>query len=168
MLHRFHYSCSSETFLPNSSPANSTTGLGGGGGYLSLFWAHGLPVGHGAMVTWCPLQHSVPTVPSLLPLTPSPLPGSSGHRAMNGESRSWLLPPATGHQGCAPGESAENSWFSALHPPDESELLVQLPDKMRLDIAIDVNYNIVSKVALFQVPWQRMSCPAACLPTGTG
>lgn len=34
---------------------------------------------------------------------------------------------------------------------DESELLVQLPDKMRLDIAIDVNYNIVSKVALFQV-----------------
>ncbi|XP_023790700.1 LOW QUALITY PROTEIN: cyclic nucleotide-gated cation channel beta-1 [Cyanistes caeruleus] len=33
---------------------------------------------------------------------------------------------------------------------DESELLVQLPDKMRLDIAIDVNYNIVSKVALFQ------------------
>lgn len=35
---------------------------------------------------------------------------------------------------------------------DESELLVQLPDKMSLDIAIDVNYNIVSKVALFQVP----------------
>ncbi|XP_010002693.1 PREDICTED: cyclic nucleotide-gated cation channel beta-1 [Chaetura pelagica] len=33
---------------------------------------------------------------------------------------------------------------------DESELLVQLPDKMRLDIAIEVNYNIVSKVALFQ------------------
>ncbi|XP_064314241.1 cyclic nucleotide-gated cation channel beta-1 [Phalacrocorax carbo] len=33
---------------------------------------------------------------------------------------------------------------------DESELLVQLPDKMRLDMAIDVNYNIVSKVALFQ------------------
>ncbi|XP_062442827.1 cyclic nucleotide-gated cation channel beta-1 [Rhea pennata] len=33
---------------------------------------------------------------------------------------------------------------------DESELLVQLPDKMRLDIAIDVNYKIVSKVALFQ------------------
>lgn len=39
-----------------------------------------------------------------------------------------------------------------LCPTDESELLVQLPDKMRLDIAIDVNYNIVSKVALFQVP----------------
>lgn len=33
---------------------------------------------------------------------------------------------------------------------DESELMVQLPDKMRLDIAVDVNYNIVSKVALFQ------------------
>ncbi|XP_077687539.1 cyclic nucleotide-gated channel beta-1 [Eretmochelys imbricata] len=33
---------------------------------------------------------------------------------------------------------------------DESELMGQLPDKMRLDIAIDVNYNIVSKVALFQ------------------
>lgn len=34
---------------------------------------------------------------------------------------------------------------------DESELMVQLPDKMRLDLAIDVNYDIVSKVALFQV-----------------
>ncbi|XP_056381336.1 cyclic nucleotide-gated cation channel beta-1 isoform X2 [Hyla sarda] len=33
---------------------------------------------------------------------------------------------------------------------DESELMVQLPDKMRLDLAIDVNYNIVSKVVLFQ------------------
>ncbi|EMP32537.1 Cyclic nucleotide-gated cation channel beta-1 [Chelonia mydas] len=33
---------------------------------------------------------------------------------------------------------------------DESELMGQLPDKMRLDIAIDVNYDIVSKVALFQ------------------
>ncbi|KAJ4937449.1 hypothetical protein JOQ06_002084 [Pogonophryne albipinna] len=33
---------------------------------------------------------------------------------------------------------------------DEQELLTQLPDKMRLDIAIDVNYSIVSKVALFQ------------------
>lgn len=30
---------------------------------------------------------------------------------------------------------------------------MQLPDKMRLDIAIEVNYNIVSKVALFQVRW---------------
>uniref|UniRef100_A0A8C2G1K5 Cyclic nucleotide gated channel subunit beta 1a n=1 Tax=Cyprinus carpio TaxID=7962 RepID=A0A8C2G1K5_CYPCA len=30
------------------------------------------------------------------------------------------------------------------------ELLIQLPDKMRLDIAADVNYSIVSKVALFQ------------------
>ncbi|KAL2093826.1 hypothetical protein ACEWY4_011138 [Coilia grayii] len=33
---------------------------------------------------------------------------------------------------------------------DEQQLLVQLPDKMRLDIAVDVNYSIVSKVALFQ------------------
>ncbi|XP_041843526.1 cyclic nucleotide-gated cation channel beta-3 [Melanotaenia boesemani] len=33
---------------------------------------------------------------------------------------------------------------------DEQELLVQLPAKMRLDIAVDVNYTIVSKVALFQ------------------
>ncbi|XP_046721282.1 cyclic nucleotide-gated cation channel beta-1 isoform X2 [Silurus meridionalis] len=33
---------------------------------------------------------------------------------------------------------------------DEQELLIQLPDKMRLDIAVDVNYTIVSKVALFQ------------------
>ncbi|KAF0041466.1 hypothetical protein F2P81_007364 [Scophthalmus maximus] len=32
----------------------------------------------------------------------------------------------------------------------EQELLTQLPDKMRLDIAIDVNYSIVSKVPLFQ------------------
>ncbi|KAG9474741.1 hypothetical protein GDO78_003285 [Eleutherodactylus coqui] len=33
---------------------------------------------------------------------------------------------------------------------DDSELMVQLPDKMRLDLAIDINYNIVSKVGLFQ------------------
>ncbi|XP_015257930.1 PREDICTED: cyclic nucleotide-gated cation channel beta-1 [Cyprinodon variegatus] len=33
---------------------------------------------------------------------------------------------------------------------DEQELLIQLPAKMRLDIAVDVNYSIVSKVALFQ------------------
>uniref|UniRef100_H3AAZ8 Cyclic nucleotide gated channel subunit beta 1 n=1 Tax=Latimeria chalumnae TaxID=7897 RepID=H3AAZ8_LATCH len=33
---------------------------------------------------------------------------------------------------------------------DESELMIQLPDKMRLALAIDVNYNIVSKVTLFQ------------------
>ncbi|KAE8293757.1 Cyclic nucleotide-gated cation channel beta-1 Cyclic nucleotide-gated cation channel 4 [Larimichthys crocea] len=33
---------------------------------------------------------------------------------------------------------------------DEQELLIQLPAKMRLDIAVDVNYAIVSKVALFQ------------------
>ncbi|XP_077418884.1 cyclic nucleotide-gated channel beta-3 isoform X3 [Vanacampus margaritifer] len=33
---------------------------------------------------------------------------------------------------------------------DEQELLLQLPAKMRLDMAVDVNYSIVSKVALFQ------------------
>eukprot|EP00063_Salmo_salar_P006903 XP_013981738.1 PREDICTED: cyclic nucleotide-gated cation channel beta-1-like isoform X3 [Salmo salar] len=33
---------------------------------------------------------------------------------------------------------------------DEQELLIQLPDKMRMDMAVDVNYSIVSKVALFQ------------------
>ncbi|XP_076879068.1 cyclic nucleotide-gated channel beta-1 [Brachyhypopomus gauderio] len=33
---------------------------------------------------------------------------------------------------------------------DEQELLVQLPDKMRMDIAVDVNYSIVSKVPLFE------------------
>ncbi|KAI4885971.1 hypothetical protein NFI96_033062 [Prochilodus magdalenae] len=33
---------------------------------------------------------------------------------------------------------------------DEEELLAQLPDKMRLDIAVDVNYSIVSKVPLFE------------------
>ncbi|KAI5617275.1 cyclic nucleotide-gated cation channel beta-1 isoform X10, partial [Silurus asotus] len=33
---------------------------------------------------------------------------------------------------------------------DEDELLMQLPDKMRLDIAVDVNYSIVSKVPLFE------------------
>nr|ANV21130.1 cGMP-gated cation channel beta-X [Mordacia mordax] len=33
---------------------------------------------------------------------------------------------------------------------DESELLDKLPTKMRLDIAIDVNYDIVSKVDLFK------------------
>ncbi|XP_032375216.1 cyclic nucleotide-gated cation channel beta-1 isoform X2 [Etheostoma spectabile] len=33
---------------------------------------------------------------------------------------------------------------------DEQELLVQLPTKMRLDMAVDVNYSIISKVALFQ------------------
>lgn len=37
--------------------------------------------------------------------------------------------------------------------------MVQLPDKMRLDLAIDVNYDIVSKVALFQVPPQVPSGP---------
>ncbi|XP_077145094.1 cyclic nucleotide-gated channel beta-1 [Ranitomeya variabilis] len=41
---------------------------------------------------------------------------------------------------------------------DESELMVQLPDKMRLDLAIDVNYNIVSKVVLFQGCDRQMIC----------
>ncbi|KAJ0056667.1 hypothetical protein NL108_012033, partial [Boleophthalmus pectinirostris] len=39
---------------------------------------------------------------------------------------------------------------------DEQELLIQLPEKMRMDIAVDVNYNIVSKVALFQGCDQQM------------
>ncbi|KAM9754591.1 uncharacterized protein ACNS7B_007482 isoform 2-T2 [Menidia menidia] len=39
---------------------------------------------------------------------------------------------------------------------DEQELLTQLPDKMRLDIAVDVNYSIVSKVPLFQGCDQQM------------
>lgn len=58
--------------------------------------------------------------------------------------------------------------FSILHLADESELLVQLPDKMRLDIAIDVNYSIVSKVALFQVCLQGGLCPAVPSSIGTG
>ncbi|XP_015667566.1 cyclic nucleotide-gated cation channel beta-1 [Protobothrops mucrosquamatus] len=33
---------------------------------------------------------------------------------------------------------------------DESVLLMQLPEKMKLDIVVDVNYSIVSKVPLFQ------------------
>lgn len=37
-------------------------------------------------------------------------------------------------------------WFHT----DEQELLDQLPDKMRLDIAVDVSYSIISKVPLFQ------------------
>ncbi|MEQ2188760.1 cyclic nucleotide gated channel beta 1 [Goodea atripinnis] len=37
-----------------------------------------------------------------------------------------------------------------LNSLNEQELLIQLPAKMRLDIAVDVNYSIVSKVALFQ------------------
>lgn len=50
---------------------------------------------------------------------------------------------------------------------DESELLVQLPDKMRLDIAIDVNYNIVSKVALFQVLSAAQVLAGGACHTGT-
>lgn len=45
-----------------------------------------------------------------------------------------------------------------LYHPDEQELLNQLPDKMRLDIAIDVNYSIVSKVPLFQVGIKNTKC----------
>lgn len=52
-----------------------------------------------------------------------------------------------------PGRASDPCRVSSA---DESELMVQLPDKMRLDLAIDVNYSIVSKVALFQV-W-----PAQC------
>ncbi|ETE65196.1 Cyclic nucleotide-gated cation channel beta-1, partial [Ophiophagus hannah] len=48
---------------------------------------------------------------------------------------------------------------------DESELLTQLPEKMKLDIAIDVNYSIVSKVPLFQE--SRESKPSF-LPLGQG
>ena len=36
-------------------------------------------------------------------------------------------------------------------PTEEQELLIQLPDKMRVDMAVDVHYYIVSKVALFPV-----------------
>lgn len=50
---------------------------------------------------------------------------------------------------------------------DESELLVQLPDKMRLDIAIDVNYSIVSKVALFQVAPAAWVLPSTACHAGT-
>lgn len=52
--------------------------------------------------------------------------------------------------GCVSVESEMLS-HASVHHPDEQELLTQLPDKMRLDIAIDVNYSIVSKVPLFQV-----------------
>lgn len=45
-----------------------------------------------------------------------------------------------------------------LYRPDEQELLNQLPDKMRLDIAIDVSYSIVSKVPLFQVGIRNTKC----------
>uniref|UniRef100_A0A8C2K7Y2 Cyclic nucleotide gated channel subunit beta 1b n=1 Tax=Cyprinus carpio TaxID=7962 RepID=A0A8C2K7Y2_CYPCA len=46
------------------------------------------------------------------------------------------------------------TWYSCTWQSqgmlDEQELLDQLPDKMRLDIAVDVSYNIISKVPLFQ------------------
>lgn len=34
---------------------------------------------------------------------------------------------------------------------DEQELLLQLPAKMHLDVAVDVSYSTISRVALFQV-----------------
>jgi len=52
---------------------------------------------------------------------------------------------------------------------DEQELLTQLPDKMRLDIAVDVNYSIVSKVPLFQVePTGNTPKPKGCIFRGKG
>lgn len=44
----------------------------------------------------------------------------------------------------------EDTLFLSL-AADESVLLMQLPEKMKLDIVVDVNYSIVSKVPLFQV-----------------
>lgn len=61
---------------------------------------------------------------------------------------------------------SDQSHFLLCHT-DESELLVQLPDKMRLDIAIDVNYDIVSKVALFQVSSAAQALPATACHTST-
>ncbi|CAF98897.1 unnamed protein product, partial [Tetraodon nigroviridis] len=79
--------------------------------------------------------------------------------------------PRTSRTESKPGTTTPGSrracWVSRAPPPartcpralgrdadsrlaDEQELLTQLPDKMRLDIAIDVNYSIVSKVPLFQ------------------
>uniref|UniRef100_A0A3B3DV74 Cyclic nucleotide-binding domain-containing protein n=1 Tax=Oryzias melastigma TaxID=30732 RepID=A0A3B3DV74_ORYME len=43
----------------------------------------------------------------------------------------------------ARGGASETESFYFLGMLDEQELLTQLPDKMRLDIAIDVNYSIV-------------------------
>jgi hypothetical protein len=51
------------------------------------------------------------------------------------------------------------SW-SRSRSTDEQELLIQLPDKMRMDMAVDVNYSIVSKVALFQVRGGKESIAA--------
>lgn len=55
--------------------------------------------------------------------------------------------PTFVHMSC---DSCEVVWL-VVFSTDEQELLTQLPDKMRLDIAVDVNYSIVSKVPLFQV-----------------
>ncbi|KAK5934784.1 hypothetical protein CgunFtcFv8_020207 [Champsocephalus gunnari] len=54
----------------------------------------------------------------------------------------------------APVQNRIRTWYDYTWKSqgmlDEQELLVQLPVKMRLDIAVDVNYAIISKVALFQ------------------
>ncbi|KAJ4922289.1 hypothetical protein JOQ06_021633 [Pogonophryne albipinna] len=54
----------------------------------------------------------------------------------------------------APVQNRIRTWYDYTWESqgmlDEQELLVQLPVKMRLDIAVDVNYAIISKVALFQ------------------
>uniref|UniRef100_A0A8C2K817 Cyclic nucleotide gated channel subunit beta 1b n=1 Tax=Cyprinus carpio TaxID=7962 RepID=A0A8C2K817_CYPCA len=52
------------------------------------------------------------------------------------------------------------TWYSCTWQSqgmlDEQELLDQLPDKMRLDIAVDVSYNIISKVPLFQASARKI------------
>lgn len=75
----------------------------------------------------------------------------------SGQAGSCPLPPKCGllshcHTKDALSDQVLVTAGFLLRLTDELELLVQLPDKMRLDIAINVNYNIVSKVALFQVP----------------
>lgn len=66
---------------------------------------------------------------------------------------------ATRAQPCVGEEPALPLTVARVSCADESELMVQLPDKMRLDLAIDVNYDIVSKVALFQVRPTRRPHP---------
>lgn len=91
-----------------------------------------------------------------LPLDPQAAGWAEAGGDPSGQAGSWPLPPEgrlLSHwhaQDVLLGQVLETASF-LLCLTDELELLVQLPDKMRLDIAIDVNYNIVSKVALFQV-----------------
>lgn len=93
-----------------------------------------------------------------------------GLEAESTPSQSGVIPSARGmaHPGaqpvqCGPGAVCVKEGPGRASDPcrvsfaDESELMVQLPDKMRLDLAIDVNYDIVSKVALFQV--RPAQCP---------